>query len=227
VLHPRYRRYARWRRPLDLLVAVLGLLLTAPLLGALWLLLRRDGPALYSQVRIGEHGRPFRLYKLRSMSWEPDADTQWTEDDDPRVTRIGRVLRASHIDELPQLWNVLHGDMTLVGPRPEQPHYVTHLEWLLPLYQRRHLLKPGLTGWAQIRCGYAGSELGAAWKLCHDLYYIKYSSLAFDLAILIETAYMLLVPHRALPIRDAPFVLAIQEPVGQADVPLPESVEVA
>ena len=107
--------------------------------------------------------------------------------DDPRVTRIGRLLRKTHLDELPQLYNILRGEMSLVGPRPEQPEFVEQLEEVLPFYQRRHLLKPGLTGWAQVRCGYAGSDVGSAWKLSHDLYYLKHRSMAFDLAIIGET----------------------------------------
>ncbi len=103
------------------------------------------------------------------------------------MTRIGRILRKTHLDELPQLYNILRGEMSLVGPRPEQPEFVQQLEEVLPFYQRRHLLKPGLTGWAQVRCGYAGSDVGSAWKLSHDLYYLKHRSMAFDLAIIGET----------------------------------------
>jgi lipopolysaccharide/colanic/teichoic acid biosynthesis glycosyltransferase len=103
------------------------------------------------------------------------------------VTRLGRVLRRTHLDELPQLINVLRGEMTLVGPRPEQPEFVDRLEQTVPYYSRRHLIRPGITGWAQVRCGYAGSDLGSAWKLCHDLYYLKHRSFALDVAIIAET----------------------------------------
>jgi len=106
---------------------------------------------------------------------------------DPRITRLGQVLRRTHLDELPQVINVIRGEMSLVGPRPEQPGYVASLERQIPFYSRRHLARPGLTGWAQIACGYAGSESGAAWKLAHDLYYLKYRSLAMDLFIIVET----------------------------------------
>ena len=116
-----------------------------------------------------------------------------------RVTRLGRFLRRTHIDELPQLWCVLRGDMTLVGPRPERPEICAELENRFPHYVRRHLVKPGITGWAQLRCGYAGSELGTAWKLCHDLFYIKRRSILADSLIIVETAFQAgRDAHRAL-----------------------------
>ena len=152
-------------------------------------LIRRDGgPVLFRQVRIGEGGRPFTVYKLRTMkAGVSSAAAQWADADDPRVTRVGRFLRRSHLDELPQLINVIRGEMSIVGPRPEQPEFVDRLERWVPFYTRRHLLKPGITGWAQVRCGYAGSDFGSAWKLCHDLYYLKHRSTALDLVILGET----------------------------------------
>jgi lipopolysaccharide/colanic/teichoic acid biosynthesis glycosyltransferase len=116
-----------------------------------------------------------------------DASALWAEPDDPRITRVGAFLRHTHLDELPQLINVLKGEMSLVGPRPEQPEFVDRLERMLPYYQRRHLMRPGITGWAQIRCGYAGSDVGSAWKLCHDLYYAKHRSAGVDFLILCET----------------------------------------
>jgi lipopolysaccharide/colanic/teichoic acid biosynthesis glycosyltransferase len=159
-----------------------------PLLPVLVLLIRRDGgPALFAQVRIGEGGHRFRLHKLRTMRVGSDASAQWACPDDPRITRIGAWLRRTHLDELPQLVNVLRGEMSLVGPRPEQPEFVDRLEQILPFYQRRHLMRPGITGWAQVRCGYAGSDVGSAWKLCHDLYYAKHRSAGVDLLILGET----------------------------------------
>src|SRR4029079_2836990 len=112
---------------------------------------------------------------------------KWSHADDPRVTGVGRVLRRLHVDELPLLFNVIRGDMTFVGPRPERPEMVESLERILPNYRRRHLIKPGVTGWAQVRCGYAGSEVGWAWKLCHDLYYLKHRSFWLDCAIIIDT----------------------------------------
>jgi lipopolysaccharide/colanic/teichoic acid biosynthesis glycosyltransferase len=176
------------KRAIDVAGAALALTLTLPLFPVLILLIRRDGgPGLFTQVRIGEGGRRFRLHKLRTMSVDADASAQWACPDDPRTTRIGAILRRTHLDELPQLVNVMRGEMSLVGPRPEQPVFVDRLERMLPFYQRRHLMRPGITGWAQIRCGYAGSDVGSAWKLCHDLYYAKHRSIGVDLLILCET----------------------------------------
>ena len=156
--------------------------------GLLAVLIRLDGgPAIYPQERVGEGGEPFRLYKLRTMRVGSGDEAVWAQEGDPRATPIGRFLRRTHLDELPQLWNVLRGEMSFVGPRPEQLDFVERLEATLPFYQRRHLIRPGLTGWAQVRCGYAGSERGAAWKLCNDLYYVKYRSLGLDVLLLVET----------------------------------------
>ena len=168
--------------------ALLSLAIALPLLPILVLLIRRDGgPALFGQTRIGEGGHRFRLHKLRTMRVDADSSAQWACPDDPRITRVGAWLRRTHLDELPQLVNVLRGEMSLVGPRPEQPEFVDRLEQILPFYQRRHLMRPGITGWAQVRCGYAGSDVGSAWKLCHDLYYAKHRSTGLDLLILGET----------------------------------------
>jgi exopolysaccharide biosynthesis polyprenyl glycosylphosphotransferase len=176
------------KRAVDVCGAVISLVLALPLLPFLVLLIRHDGgPALFRQVRIGEGGEPFELLKLRTMRVGADSSAQWASADDPRMTRVGGWLRRTHLDELPQLVNVLRGEMSLVGPRPEQPAFVDRLEQMLPFYQRRHLMRPGITGWAQIRCGYAGSDIGSAWKLCHDLYYAKHRSAGVDLLILFET----------------------------------------
>jgi lipopolysaccharide/colanic/teichoic acid biosynthesis glycosyltransferase len=190
IVDGRSRQPAAWvKRALDLaMVGAVGVV-AVPALALLAYLVRRDGgPALYAQTRIGERGRPFRLYKLRTMQLAQDDHARWTADDDPRVTRLGRILRSTHLDELPQLWNIARGEMSFVGPRPEQRAFVEHLERVLPHYQRRHLVRPGLTGWAQVRCGYAGSEVGSAWKLCNDLYYSEHRSLGVDLLVLAETA---------------------------------------
>ena len=176
------------KRIVDVGGALLSLAIALPLLPVLVLLIRRDGgPALFDQIRIGEGGHRFRLHKLRTMRVGADSSAQWACPDDPRITRIGAWLRRTHLDELPQLVNVLRGEMSLVGPRPEQPEFVDRLEQILPFYQRRHLMRPGITGWAQVRCGYAGSDVGSAWKLCHDLYYAKHRSTGLDLLILGET----------------------------------------
>ncbi|MDP8967181.1 MAG: sugar transferase, partial [Actinomycetota bacterium] len=212
LMHPRFPpAESRAKRAFDVAAgAVIGLV-CLPLLAVSAVLIKRDGgPVLYRQVRIGERGRPFVIYKLRTMriSVEPE-DQRWCSPDDPRITRVGEVLRRLHIDELPQLYNVLRGEMSLVGPRPEQPQLVERLESRLAFYSRRHLVKPGLTGWAQIRCGYARSESGTAWKLCHDLYYLRHRSLAFDLTILVRTIAVL-ASSRSAELRDG--VLASQSP---------------
>jgi exopolysaccharide biosynthesis polyprenyl glycosylphosphotransferase len=188
IMHPKFRTVApASKRAVDIAVSLVAAIATAPLMLISALLIRMDGgPVFFKQKRIGEAGRQLTLYKLRTMK-VADPDAQWAAPDDPRVTRVGRLLRKTHLDELPQLYNIVRGEMSLVGPRPEQPEFVQQLEEVLPFYQRRHLLKPGLTGWAQVRCGYAGSDIGSAWKLSHDLYYLKHRSMAFDLAILGET----------------------------------------
>ena len=189
IMHPRFRApEGLSKRVFDLLAATVLSIVCLPLLALLVLLVRRDGgPGLFRQVRIGERGQPFTVLKLRTMRTEASASAQWASAEDPRVTRLGKFLRRTHLDELPQLLNVLRGEMTLVGPRPEQPEFVDRLEHTVPYYSRRHLIRPGVTGWAQVRCGYAGSDLGSAWKLCHDLYYLKHRSLALDVAIVAET----------------------------------------
>jgi lipopolysaccharide/colanic/teichoic acid biosynthesis glycosyltransferase len=171
------------------------------------------GPALYRQRRLGEGGRPFEIIKLRTMriDAEQGGAAQWSGADDDRVTSVGRFLRRAHIDELPQLWNVLRGQMALVGPRPERPEFAGDLESQIPQYNRRQLVKPGLTGWAQVRCGYAGSEQGTAWKLCHDLFYVKHRSLLGDVLILVQTAFEAgRDAHRALRAPGERFILGEQ-----------------
>ena len=121
------------------------------------------------------------------MSVAPPGQSAWTTADDPRVTKLGAFLRKTHLDEAPQLMNILRGDMSLVGPRPEQVAYVERLAEQIPFYNQRHIVKPGLTGWAQVRVGYAGSMRGTLFKLCNDLYYVKHHSLSLDLTILLET----------------------------------------
>ena len=210
IMHPRFRRTPyRAKRVFDLLIAVPIALLFAPVIAVAALLIRRDGgPAIFRQIRIGEGGRPFTMYKLRTMAHTTSLVAAWSSDGDDRVTRVGRWLRKSHIDELPQLWNILRGEMTMVGPRPEQVAFVRKLEAELPFYSRRHQIRPGLTGWAQIRCGYAGSELGSAWKLCHDLYYVKYRSLALDLRIVLSTIRTLFADDQWRHLQRTPLVLA-------------------
>jgi exopolysaccharide biosynthesis polyprenyl glycosylphosphotransferase len=203
VMHPKYSTKHPGKRAFDLAASVCLGVAALPMLLIAALLIKLDGgTVLYRQRRIGEKGRAFTMYKLRTMGErDPEDDAQrWCSVDDPRVTRVGRALRALHIDELPQLYNVLRGEMSIVGPRPEQPDIVARLEEGIAFYSRRHLIKPGLAGWAQLRCGYARTERGSAWKLCHDLYYLKHQSLRFDIAILARTllmlAWQILTPER-------------------------------
>jgi lipopolysaccharide/colanic/teichoic acid biosynthesis glycosyltransferase len=147
------------------------------------------GPALYHQERVGRLGRPFTVHKFRSMRFDAEATTGavWASSDDPRVTPLGRFLRRSRLDELPQLLNVLKGDMSFVGPRPERPEFVHQLTQEIPFYGQRHVVRPGLTGWAQVRYTYGASVEDALMKLQYDLYYIKNLSLALDLYIIFST----------------------------------------
>lgn len=215
IMHPRFRTSApASKRVFDLVVGGAIGVLALPVMAAAAIAIKLSdrGPVLYRQRRLGEGGRKFEIVKLRTMRADAEAfGPQWSGADDERVTRIGRVLRRSHLDEVPQLWNVLRGEMTLVGPRPERPGIVSELEQRFPHYTRRQLLKPGITGWAQLRCGYAGSELGTAWKLCHDLYYIKRRSLLGDALILTETGFVAFRDaHRALRSPSERFLLREQ-----------------
>ncbi len=187
-----YRRdESHWeKRLLDVVGSVGGIVLLSPLMAVTALLIRRESPggALFRQVRIGAHGVPFTMLKFRSMRTEPDADTlTWTGEGDPRITRVGRVVRKFRLDELPQLVNVLRGEMTLVGPRPETPRYVAWLEQEIPFYKPRHFAKPGITGWAQVCSGYASSLDATRQKLSYDLYYLRNRSLGLDFAIMLRT----------------------------------------
>jgi exopolysaccharide biosynthesis polyprenyl glycosylphosphotransferase len=198
IMHPRFRAPdGIAKRTLDLVVALTAGIAFLPLLCvcALLIKLQDGGPVLFRQRRIGSRGQEFTLVKLRTMCTAA-VDGRWASPDDERVTRVGRHLRRMHLDEMPQLLSVLRGEMSVVGPRPEQPEFVERLERTLPHYSRRHLIKPGLTGWAQVRCGYAGSDSGSAWKLCHDLYYLKHQSFGLDVAILLETVRTLIADQQ-------------------------------
>ncbi len=225
IVHPKYQAgSSRSERVLDLVVAAAVAVVALPVMGVLALLIRRDGgPAFFRQLRIGEGGQPFTMYKLRTMRVDNE-DTSWSASLDTRVTPIGRFLRRTHLDELPQLLNVLRGDMSIVGPRPEQPQLVDELELLMPFYQRRHLMKPGVTGWAQVRCGYAGSHAGSAWKLCHDLYYLKHRSVWLNMVIILETVRTLCADRQytARPV-SVDFILAPAYTVG---VPEPATLNI-
>ena len=192
LLHAYARPYSRLtKRVFDLSLAGLALAFVWPAMLVIALLVRNSGagPILYRQVRAGEAGVPFEMLKFRTMAHgaEVDGKAAWAQEKDPRVTRIGRVLRRYRLDELPQMWNVLQGEMSIVGPRPERPEFVAVLEREIPFWSRRHLVKPGVTGWAQIRHGYTSDPLAAADKLAYDLYYIKHRGVLLDLMIVLRT----------------------------------------
>jgi sugar transferase (PEP-CTERM system associated) len=180
------------KRALDLFAAGISLVIALPFMAVIAGAVRLSsrGPALYHQDRVGLHGRIFTVHKFRSMRDDAEATTGavWAaKDGDPRVTPLGRFLRRSRLDELPQLWNVLKGDMSLVGPRPERPEFVQDLTRKINFYGQRHVVRPGLTGWAQVKYTYGASEEDALQKLQYDLYYIKHMSIAFDLFIIFGT----------------------------------------
>ncbi|GCE06857.1 exopolysaccharide biosynthesis polyprenyl glycosylphosphotransferase [Dictyobacter aurantiacus] len=182
--------YRCWRRLLDLGAGVLGLMLLFCMLPLLALLIRLDspGPVFYRQERMGYRGRSFRIWKFRSMCVNAEAHGAfWAGANDMRVTRVGRFLRATHLDELPQVINILRGEMSLIGPRPERPMFVSQLEQVLPVFHCRLEVKPGLTGWAQVKMPYARSYGEAAVKLQYDLYYIQHQSFVLDVSILLQT----------------------------------------
>ncbi|MBN1966751.1 MAG: sugar transferase, partial [Anaerolineae bacterium] len=175
----------------DMVLSMIGLLSFAVLLPLIMLAMRLDspGPVFFTQKRVGKGGKVFSVLKLRSMI--PDAEResgpQWAIDHDPRITRVGKVLRKTRLDEVPQLLNVLRGEMSLIGPRPERPEFVDELSEKIPFYRTRHVVKPGITGWAQVRYHYGSSEEDALIKLQYDLYYIRHHSLALDLLIMLRT----------------------------------------
>jgi len=183
------------KRLFDIIASGLALLLIAPVILLFAVLVRLDskGPALYRQRRVGLYGQSFDVIKLRSMRTDAEANgAQWAAKDDPRVTRIGNFIRKTRIDELPQLWTVLKGEMSFVGPRPERPQFVADLEQHLPYYAERHMVKPGITGWAQINYPYGASIEDARHKLEYDLYYAKNYSPFLDLLILLQTLRVVL-----------------------------------
>jgi sugar transferase (PEP-CTERM system associated) len=183
------------KRGFDMCVAAIGLVLAAPLMAltALAIRLESPGPIFYCQERVGVNGHPFTLTKFRSMRVDAEQGTPiWATDKDHRVTRVGRIIRMTRLDELPQLWNVLKGDMSCVGPRPERPFFVEQLAAEIPFYNTRHVVRPGVTGWAQVKYRYGSTVEDAREKLRYDLYYIKHQSIAFDLTILIDTVRVVL-----------------------------------
>ena len=183
--------YALWKRVMDIILAVIGLtifVVLSPLL-ALIIVLDSRGPMFYTQTRLGLGGKPFRIVKLRSMvvDAEHGVGPQWAQDNDTRITRVGKFLRRSRIDEVPQLINVLRGEMSIIGPRPERPEFVETLARDIPYYRARLAVKPGLTGWAQVRYRYGNTQEDALRKLQYDLYYIRHQSPLLDLLITMKT----------------------------------------
>lgn len=185
-----------FKRIFDVGLAVTGLLVAAPLVPFVVLAIKFDskGPVLYRQVRMGQREKNFVLYKFRTMRTDAETETGavWAEKNDPRITRIGRFLRKSRLDEIPQLYNVLRGDMSMVGPRPERPEFIEKLKEIIPYYSERHFVKPGITGWAQVKYPYGASVEDAVEKLRYDLFYIKHFSPPLDVLILLETTKVIL-----------------------------------
>jgi lipopolysaccharide/colanic/teichoic acid biosynthesis glycosyltransferase len=184
------RREPWLKRPFDLVIATIGMIVLSPLFGAIAAAIKLDssGPVMYRATRSGRHGRPFTMYKFRTMQERREVHgPKITTHADRRITRVGRLLRPSRLDELPQLWNVLRGEMSIVGPRPERPEVASSLEAAVPFWSRRLLVKPGVTGWAQVSCGYVADCDGMADKLAYDLWYLRNQSVLVDLAICIRT----------------------------------------
>jgi sugar transferase (PEP-CTERM system associated) len=189
------------RRLLNFSVALIALLLSLPLLPFIVLAVKlgSPGPALYRQQRVGRRGKVFYCYKFRTMRQDAEADTgaTWAADDDPRITRVGKFLRASRLDEIPQLWCVLKGDMHFVGPRPERPEFVEWLSKEIRYYGVRHMVRPGITGWAQVQYKYGNTLDDAREKLQYDLFYIKNASIGLDLWIMFQTIKIVLLGRGA------------------------------
>lgn len=187
------------KRMLDVSLSAFLLVLSSPIIGMVALAIRlEDGrPILFRQQRVGLSGQPFEILKFRSMRQCPSAAPSWTSDDDDRITRVGAFIRKYRLDELPQLWNVLRGEMSLVGPRPEQPYFCELLDAQIPFFGLRHSVRPGITGWAQIKHPYAASVEDTQQKLEFDLFYIKHLSISLDLAILVETVKVVLLGRGA------------------------------
>jgi sugar transferase (PEP-CTERM system associated) len=191
---------SRWtrfvKRLIDVVLATIGVIGSAPLALATAVAVKLDseGPVLYGQERVGEGGRTFTVWKFRSMRTDAERGGRpvWATDQDDRITRVGRFIRKTRLDELPQFWNVLRGDMSFVGPRPERPFFVEQLAKEIPFYQQRHAVKPGLTGWAQVKYQYGSSVEDAMEKLRYDLYYIKHLSVSLDVSIVFDTVKVIL-----------------------------------
>jgi sugar transferase (PEP-CTERM system associated) len=180
-----------YKRVFDVFFSVITIILVAPLIPLIALMIKLDsrGPVFFRQLRVGAKEKQFVLYKFRTMREDAESTTGavWSQKNDPRITRIGRFLRKARLDEIPQLYNVLRGDMSFIGPRPERPEFIEALKELIPYYSERHFVKPGITGWAQVKYSYGSSIEDTIEKLRYDLFYIKHVSLFFDLLIIMET----------------------------------------
>jgi sugar transferase (PEP-CTERM system associated) len=190
------------KRAAELVTAVGMVAVAAPLLALIAALVKltSPGPVFYRQERVGEKGKPYFLFKFRTMRINAETETGpvWAaETNDPRITPLGRLLRKTRLDELPQLLNVVRGEMSFVGPRPERPHFVRVLRKVIPFYDERHSVRPGITGWAQIKFRYGSTIEDAEEKLQFDLYYIKHMSLAFDLGIILDTLKVMVLQKGA------------------------------
>ena len=188
------------KRIFDITASLILLALTLPVIVLFAGIVKLDskGPAFFRQQRVGLYGEPFRLIKLRSMRTDAEKDgAKWAEENDPRITRVGRLIRKLRIDELPQTWSVLKGQMSFVGPRPEVPKFVDSLEEEIPFYGERHMVKPGITGWAQINYPYGASIEDSRRKLEYDLYYAKNYTPFLDFVILLQTVRVILWPEGA------------------------------
>jgi sugar transferase (PEP-CTERM system associated) len=188
------------RRALSVVISLTGLVLALPLFPLIMLAIGCDskGPIFYTQARVGKGGRSFKVVKFRTMRQDAEAGgPKWAGDNDPRITRIGKFLRSSRLDEIPQLWCVLKGDMAFVGPRPERPEFIEMLSKEIPYYGVRHMVRPGLTGWAQVRYKYGSTVADAREKLQFDLFYIKNASLGLDLLIMFQTVKTVLLRRGA------------------------------
>jgi sugar transferase (PEP-CTERM system associated) len=193
------RLSSAFKRVFDVTSSLILLVLTAPIIAIFALLVRLESPggAFYRQQRVGLYGEPFDVIKLRSMRADAEAagTAVWASENDPRITRIGHFIRKVRIDELPQIWSVLKGEMSFVGPRPERPQFVADLETKMPYYAERHMVKPGITGWAQINYPYGASVEDSRHKLEYDLYYAKNYTPFLDVLILLQTLRVVLWPE--------------------------------
>ncbi|MFZ0685070.1 MAG: TIGR03013 family XrtA/PEP-CTERM system glycosyltransferase [Terriglobales bacterium] len=204
VFNDGFRRSALFiflRRLFSVVISLLGLILAAPLIPIIMLAIALDskGPVFYTQTRMGKNGALFKVAKFRTMRHDAEAASgpQWAGNDDPRVTRVGKILRTSRLDEIPQLWCVLKGDMAFVGPRPERPEFIEMLSKEIPFYGVRHMVRPGVTGWAQIKYKYGSTIADAREKLQYDLFYIKNASIGLDLLIMFQTVKTVLLRRGA------------------------------